>query len=443
MEEEYKSKEQPTKKLNELSHRVEELERFEIQHKKIEEALKELHLLIQSRGAEIHGLRHLVEFQFQQIGNRIEYVLLRLSFKERIRELISKFRPGLLSVKKDSSTYSHKNSICIAEKENQESAIEEDKTTAHTETFAVRSMDVKLNNFCNADCFFCISHSKNMTPCIDFEGFYNIARNVHMETVEELILTGGEPTVNKDLDRILNFAYQEYPQTKIRLITNAIHMPPKLIDSLLLGNIASFNISINASNAKDYSRIMGIDKFEKVVENIRTIIEKRKRVKPLPPMVCASLVLVRQNIDNVVPFVEMGHQLGLDSVYILNASLSPEFSDSSPSKDPEALREILQQAKKVSSEKGITLGLSEGAVKIDSCADPWKKVFVDVEGTVNPCCGYDFRISCDEHLRGNLLKQDLREFWYAGLYESIRKGLTTGDPLPGCKACYKQMITEN
>jgi len=159
---------------------------------------------------------------------------------------------------------------------------EETKSKAHTELFVVRSMDVQLNNFCNADCFFCVAHSKDLNPCIDFKGFETIAKNVHMETVEELILTGGEPTVNKDLDRILRFSSEQYPQTKIRLITNAIHMPPKLIDSLLLGNVASINISINASNAKDYNRIMRIDRFEKVVENIRTIIKEEggKTVTP-------------------------------------------------------------------------------------------------------------------------------------------------------------------
>ena len=98
--------------------------------------------------------------------------------------------------------------------------------------------------------------------------------------------------------------------------------------------------------------------------------------------------------------------------------------------------------RKVAHDKGIELGLPGGVVKIDSCTDPWEKAFVAVEGEVNPCCGYDFRLSCNEHLRGNLLKQDLLEFWYSGLYDSLRKGLTTGDPLPGCKACYKQLLTK-
>lgn len=72
MQEETKSMEQVIKKLNELSHRVEELERSGIEHKKTEDALKELRQLIQDRGTEINGLRCLVESQFQQLGNRIE-----------------------------------------------------------------------------------------------------------------------------------------------------------------------------------------------------------------------------------------------------------------------------------------------------------------------------------------------------------------------------------
>jgi hypothetical protein len=129
----------------------------------------------------------------------------------------------------------------------------------------------------------------------------------------------------------------------------------------------------------------------------------------------------------------------------LSTKNSITSSDSSPLGDPEALREVFLQAQRVSSEKGIPLGLAVSIDRagIDSCTEPWRKAFVCVEGEVNPCCGYDFSVSRDQNLRGNLLKQDLREFWYTGLYDSLRKGLTTGDPLPGCKACYKQMFTQS
>jgi len=313
--------------------------------------------------------------------------------------------------------------------------------TAQIETLAVRSMDVQLNYLCNADCFFCTVKSKDYHPSIDFKAFQSIVSHVHMKTVEELVLTGGEPTVNNGLDQILRFTYEKYPQTKVRLITNAIHLPGNLMESLFLGNVASIHISINASNREDYCRIMGVNKYERVTQNIRAIIKKRTNINSTIPAVLGSLVLVKQNISNIVPFVTMGKDLGLDSVYVLSAGLSPELLDSAVD-DQETIKKIFDQAKEASKEKGIPLVLCEGIGKPETCKEPWRKIFVGARGEVNPCCGYDFNISKDHLLRGNLLQQDLKDFWYSGLYDALRKGLSADDPLPGCRACYKQMFSQ-
>ncbi len=51
-----------------------------------EEILKEVRQLVQERAVEINEVRHLVESRYQQLDKRIEYVLLRLSLTERVRE---------------------------------------------------------------------------------------------------------------------------------------------------------------------------------------------------------------------------------------------------------------------------------------------------------------------------------------------------------------------
>ncbi|MGB2819899.1 MAG: radical SAM protein, partial [Phycisphaerae bacterium] len=260
-----------------------------------------------------------------------------------------------------------------------------------------------------------------------------------------LVLTGGEPTVNKDLDAILRFAHTEYPRMSIRLITNAIHLPPKLLDSLLLGNVVSVHVSMNASNATDYRRITGVDKFDQVLRNVRSLLAKRDDMRSPVPTACGSLVLVKENLSNVIPSVHLGHELGFDAVYILEPYLPAELSGSSPFGDRKQLDGIFQEARAIASDKGIMLVLPEmgtRAAKIDRCTEPWRKIWVSAGGWVNPCCGYNFGVSGDNVLRGNLLKQDLREFWYGGIYEALRVGLTRKDPVPGCKACYSQMFAE-
>jgi molybdenum cofactor biosynthesis enzyme MoaA len=307
---------------------------------------------------------------------------------------------------------------------------------------AVRYLDLQLNTLCNADCFFCGAHSKEDHVAINFEQFRNLAKNVHLETVEEMVITGGEPTVNKDFEKILRHLHANYKNIGVRLITNAIHLPEPIIDAILLGNVISVHVSVNAASRTVYKDIAHVDKYEAVTRNISRLVEKRNANGAALPSVSGSLVLVKQNMGDVVRFAKTARQIGFDSLHVLRANLNQELRHHSAFENPRKIAKILQKASKAAAKKKMPLVLPAGgmnAAAIRKCTEPWNKIWVSARGDVNPCCGYDFRCSHDQQLRGNLLTQDLREFWYSGLYGSLRNGLTTSNFLPGCRACYKQI----
>ena len=68
-----------------------------------EEWIQKIHQSNQERGKEIDELRHLVETRYQQLDSKVEFVLLRLSIKERIRARLFK------SLKTTSQDRSQKN----------------------------------------------------------------------------------------------------------------------------------------------------------------------------------------------------------------------------------------------------------------------------------------------------------------------------------------------
>ncbi len=55
-----------------------------------EDLSQKLSQAIEERGSEIQELRHLVEARYQQLDSKVEYVLLRMSIKERIKERLRK-----------------------------------------------------------------------------------------------------------------------------------------------------------------------------------------------------------------------------------------------------------------------------------------------------------------------------------------------------------------
>lgn len=267
--------------------------------------------------------------------------------------------------------------------------------------FFLRFIDLQMTYQCNADCFFCIAHNNDIPTLLNLSIFEYFAHNAHMETVEELVLTGGEPTILKDFEKIIHYMYINYPRTKIRVITNAIYMHERIIDALLLDNVVSVHVSLNASNPNSYKEITGRDKFETVVNNIFNLIKKRRSNKPL---VLGSFVIVKENLNDIINFIFLGKELGMDSLSFLKAVLNSQHLDSEPNQKEVKL--FLSKAKNIAEQLGIPLAISEGLGQPDNkCIEPWEKVFVAYDGAVNPCCGYDFAISKDESRRGNLLNK--------------------------------------
>jgi MoaA/NifB/PqqE/SkfB family radical SAM enzyme len=64
------------------------------------------------------------------------------------------------------------------------------------------------------------------------------------------------------------------------------------------------------------------------------------------------------------------------------------------------------------------------------CDDPWKFFYVEVQGSVNPCC------FAGEHI-GYLDKQDFFDIWNSEGYTMLREGLVNNKPHMWCKNCYR------
>jgi radical SAM protein with 4Fe4S-binding SPASM domain len=63
------------------------------------------------------------------------------------------------------------------------------------------------------------------------------------------------------------------------------------------------------------------------------------------------------------------------------------------------------------------------------CTDPWRKIFIDWQGMVYPCCLWK------ESPLGDLKRQSLVEIWHSDRYQALRRGLTDGPLGPSCSTC--------
>lgn len=169
----------------------------------------------------------------------------------------------------------------------------EDKDYSVDAPFDIKYVDIRLGNLCNLKCRMCNPYASNqwvkewhlveealsddeykrlsnMTwPEKEktWENLYSIAN-----TVEEIYLTGGEPTIIKEQHRLLDYFIDKKISHKIKLKynTNLTNVPKHLLDKWKEFKVVQLNCSIDAVGKLDrYIRYPS--NWEKIVENFEAI----------------------------------------------------------------------------------------------------------------------------------------------------------------------------
>ena len=159
--------------------------------------------------------------------------------------------------------------------------------------FDIKYVDIRLGNLCNLKCRMCNPYASNQWVkewhLIDdalSPPEYQRLKNMNWpenektwtnlfslaNTVEEIYLTGGEPTIIKEQHKLLDFYIDNGTAHKIKLKynTNLTNVPKHLIDKWAKFKRVQLNCSIDATGALDrYIRYPS--NWNKIVENFETI----------------------------------------------------------------------------------------------------------------------------------------------------------------------------
>ena len=93
-----------------------------------------------------------------------------------------------------------------------------------------------------------------------------------LDTLEVLMIKGGEPLYDKNCLSLLNRISEVKPGLKIKLVSNITHIPQKTLDTLSKLTNVELNVSIDGTG-KIYEWIRGYS-FDKIVNNYKKIIWK-------------------------------------------------------------------------------------------------------------------------------------------------------------------------
>nr|MBP9818325.1 radical SAM protein [Candidatus Shapirobacteria bacterium] len=142
---------------------------------------------------------------------------------------------------------------------------------------------IEVSSFCNARCFFCPnSFMKRRKTNLGMEMFLKLVERIKEEgiTPRSFNLTGtGEPLLDKTLLDKVEILKTNFPESEVFFPSNLALASEETLEKIVASKLDHISISLNASNAADYKRIMKLD-YKKTIKNVNLLIRLRNKKNP-------------------------------------------------------------------------------------------------------------------------------------------------------------------
>ena len=159
------------------------------------------------------------------------------------------------------------------------------ETFSHQNQRAPKILYMNIDEKCNEDCVFCVVKGENKGK------FGAMSKDEAKKTIkkfidfggEDIVFTGGEPTLRNDLSEIIEYAERFDALRSISIITNGVRLSDEKYFNMLIDadkeNKMSFCISLHSHKEKT-SELLTSTKgtFKKTISGIKNIIKKGKRL---------------------------------------------------------------------------------------------------------------------------------------------------------------------
>jgi MoaA/NifB/PqqE/SkfB family radical SAM enzyme len=299
---------------------------------------------------------------------------------------------------------------------------------------------------CNLKCDMCHSHSPQMPENYAFKqekvgaigyDLFQQALDKHESAYSLDIIGGGEPLLNPDLFKIIDYAAGEKHMV-VKTFSNGLVLH-KFVDKLLDSKLSGLTVSLNGHDGAEYDRLtkQGAAFHELIVKNLRQLIAERDRRRP-DFKVKVSFILDRENYSHLGEMLDLARSLPADKVFLCNFLHAP-FAGSTAAERSiyDDHTEILASMRAAIDAQPAWFrqridppGILEREPKGKKCDVHHTQLRIDGDGNVNSCSTMLLKMKG----HGHVLDDDL---WNNKFFTGMRRMfLDDKAPLPEpCKVC--------
>jgi radical SAM protein with 4Fe4S-binding SPASM domain len=323
-------------------------------------------------------------------------------------------------------------------------------------------LQVEVTGACNLRCRMClVRYAKPIGKsegALSYEQFLELVDG--LPNLRKLTLQGlGEPLLSPHLVQMVEHAADR--EVEVGFNTNGVLLGQAMSERLVAAGLGWLHVSLDGATAETYEDVRhGTDyrprpgQFERVLGNIRALMEVRRAVRSARPRLLLVFVAMRRNVAELPALVSLAAELGVDGVWVQN--LSHDFSDTDPAGGYVDIREYAERealfgAATAHAERSFSLAARRArrlGVELrlpqlrdtparrsphePACTWPWESAYVTHRGEVQPCC---MVMGSDRGTLGSLDKTSFPKIWRGEAYRRFREQLLSETPPAVCRGC--------
>lgn len=301
-------------------------------------------------------------------------------------------------------------------------------------------IEVETTTRCNLRCIMCENtYWKEKGKDMSYKDFKYIIDQFPKS--KWIGVTGiGSSFLNPDFLKMLEYIKQKDKSTLIEIFDTFYNLDENICKKLIEIEVDTLIVSIDAATKETYEKIRVGSNFEKVINNIKNMIELKKGRKVYFPEISFHYIISKLNISEIIPFIDLVYSLTAGNTSILFTPLLHKFEEI---KDIviDIGDEIIMLAEKKAQKLNIKLSwnrnISHLRLPINKCTN-WIMPFIFVGGEVVACCAAHEANRRDfekENSFGNIFEKSFKEIWNEDLYKNFRYKIHRNEVPTQCKDC--------
>lgn len=171
---------------------------------------------------------------------------------------------------------------------------------------------IDISNRCNLRCRMCyFSHDKYFKAdpvFISPDTFEKMAENLLPHAITLTLSCGSEPLVSPYFIDILKIA-SRHKVPHLDFATNGMLLTKRNVDAIIKYGVTGLMLSIDAPSKKTFEYVRRGASFDKVIGNIKYLVEQKEIHKSLTPALRFNITLMRSNIEEVESLVDLAAEL--------------------------------------------------------------------------------------------------------------------------------------